>query len=168
MPAYSIVVLLSSWLSLIMLSFYLLVFLDDLWLLFFVVLDMSSLQFCWLTLILCCCMILIQYVHIWLMYGHSRLFPNSLENEFVPELWFWIFYLITFCRGTPAATLNIYKDSSVDYALDQQQHISMKDLHSWLSLGGRAERNKENNVIPTKWTSYKVWGTVASAFSSLI
>ena len=30
------------------------------------------------------------------------------------------------------------------------------DLNSWHALGGRAERNKENNAMPAKWTSYKV------------
>ncbi|GAU48086.1 hypothetical protein TSUD_81450 [Trifolium subterraneum] len=28
--------------------------------------------------------------------------------------------------------------------------------HSWLKLGARAERNKENNAIPAKWKSLKV------------
>ncbi|KAH7523353.1 hypothetical protein FEM48_Zijuj06G0001800 [Ziziphus jujuba var. spinosa] len=60
-------------------------------------------------------------------------------------------------RGGYAAPFNIYKDSSVvDTAMLQQQDISETDLNSWLSLGGRAERNKENNAIPTKWTSYKI------------
>ncbi|KAE8684332.1 hypothetical protein F3Y22_tig00111132pilonHSYRG00026 [Hibiscus syriacus] len=30
------------------------------------------------------------------------------------------------------------------------------DSNSWHTLGDRAERNKENNAVPTKWTSYKV------------
>lgn len=49
----------------------------------------------------------------------------------------------------------------------QQQDISETDLNSWLSLGGRAERNKENNAIPTKWTSYKVYCNAASPCSSI-
>lgn len=73
-----------------------------------------------------------------------------------------------FSRGTSAATLNIYKDSSVDSTLHQQQDMSKTDLNSWLTLGGKAERNKENNAIPTKWTSYKVCGTASYLFSSPI
>ncbi|KAF3446947.1 hypothetical protein FNV43_RR12127 [Rhamnella rubrinervis] len=59
-------------------------------------------------------------------------------------------------RGACAGAFNIYKDSSVDSASGQQQDMSQTDLNSWLTLGGRAERNKENNSIPSKWTSYKI------------
>ncbi|OMO99710.1 BUB1-related protein [Corchorus capsularis] len=32
----------------------------------------------------------------------------------------------------------------------------MTSSNSWQTLGSRAERNKENNQVPTKWTSYKI------------
>nr|VDC84619.1 unnamed protein product [Brassica rapa] len=33
---------------------------------------------------------------------------------------------------------------------------SKPEFGSWLMLGGRAERNKENNVLPGKWAAIKV------------
>ncbi|KAK7308524.1 hypothetical protein VNO77_42135 [Canavalia gladiata] len=52
-----------------------------------------------------------------------------------------------------AAPLPIYKDS--DATGDTGPH--QPDLsHSWHTLGGRTDRNKENNAIPGKWKSYKI------------
>lgn len=34
--------------------------------------------------------------------------------------------------------------------------MSKTECNSWLTLGAQAERNKENNAKPAKWTSYKV------------
>ncbi|GMY29004.1 mitotic spindle checkpoint protein BUBR1 [Fagus crenata] len=52
-----------------------------------------------------------------------------------------------------ATPLAIYKDSSI---VDHQPDTLKTDLNSWRTLGARAERNKENSAIPTKWTTYKV------------
>ncbi|KAK9928529.1 hypothetical protein M0R45_025661 [Rubus argutus] len=49
--------------------------------------------------------------------------------------------------------LSIYKEDSI--SLDQSD-VPKRDLNLWHTLGPRAERNKENSAIPTKWTSYKV------------
>lgn len=56
-------------------------------------------------------------------------------------------------HGTPLA---IYKDTKADVSLVYQPELSKTDTKSWNVLGARAERNKENNAIPTKWTSNKV------------
>ncbi|XP_020237517.1 mitotic spindle checkpoint protein BUBR1 [Cajanus cajan] len=70
---------------------------------------------------------------------------------------------------TRAAPLSIYKDSVATGDTGPHQ----PDLsHSWLTLGARADRNKENNAIPGKWKSYKIpqrpgtrtGGATASAF----
>ncbi|KAF7829447.1 mitotic spindle checkpoint protein BUBR1 [Senna tora] len=55
---------------------------------------------------------------------------------------------------TGAAALTIYKDSTV--TCPGQLDTSERELHSWHALGARAERNKENNAIPGKWTTYQV------------
>lgn len=57
---------------------------------------------------------------------------------------------------TPGASLSIYKDSSRDPTLGPQSEMSKSEVKTWHSLGARAERNKENNAIPSKWTSNKV------------
>ncbi|KAI9201769.1 hypothetical protein LWI28_028973 [Acer negundo] len=49
--------------------------------------------------------------------------------------------------------LLVYKDTKVDVL---SSHQPDKSKAAWNSLGTRAERNKENNAIPSKWTSYKV------------
>ncbi|CAL5383265.1 unnamed protein product [Camellia sinensis] len=54
------------------------------------------------------------------------------------------------------APLTIFKDTSTDVSLVHQPELSKTDSKSWHGLGGRAERNKENNAIPTKWTSNKI------------
>ncbi|XP_004498199.1 mitotic spindle checkpoint protein BUBR1 [Cicer arietinum] len=54
---------------------------------------------------------------------------------------------------TRAAPLSIYNDSNAsDEPCPHQPDLS----HSWLKLGARAERNKENNAIPAKWKSFKI------------
>ncbi|GAV65810.1 Mad3_BUB1_I domain-containing protein [Cephalotus follicularis] len=55
--------------------------------------------------------------------------------------------------GTP---LLVYKDTNVDIMSVHQSDKSTTDLNSWRTLGVRAERNKENNAIPAKWTLYKI------------
>ncbi|KAI6690702.1 hypothetical protein NL676_027530 [Syzygium grande] len=52
--------------------------------------------------------------------------------------------------------LPIYKDTNVDKSSSHQPDMSKKEPKFWNSLGGRAERNKENNAQPVKWTSYKI------------
>ncbi|CAK9178267.1 unnamed protein product [Ilex paraguariensis] len=52
--------------------------------------------------------------------------------------------------------LAIFKDISTDVTLGHQSESSKADLKSWHSLGARAERNKENNALPSKWTSNKI------------
>ncbi|XP_038994428.1 mitotic spindle checkpoint protein BUBR1-like isoform X1 [Hibiscus syriacus] len=51
--------------------------------------------------------------------------------------------------------LSIYNDNNMDV---MRGHPSKPSTYSnsWHTLGGRAERNKENNAVPAKWTSYKV------------
>ncbi|XVF24493.1 hypothetical protein REPUB_Repub13aG0132800 [Reevesia pubescens] len=50
--------------------------------------------------------------------------------------------------------LSIYNDN-VDVM--RGHHSKPKtDSNSWHTLGVRAERNKENNAMPAKWTSYKI------------
>ncbi|XP_052201150.1 mitotic spindle checkpoint protein BUBR1 [Diospyros lotus] len=56
-------------------------------------------------------------------------------------------------QGTP---LTIYKDTTTAGSLVHQPKLSLTDSKSWHSLGARAERNKENNAIPGKWTSNKI------------
>lgn len=52
------------------------------------------------------------------------------------------------------APLSVYNDRNVD-TIGQQSKLKT-DFNPWQTLGTRAERNKENNSIPAKWTSYKV------------
>ena len=54
---------------------------------------------------------------------------------------------------TRAAPLSIYKDSTAGGETCSHQP---DESHSWLKLGARAERNKENNAIPAKWNSFKI------------
>ncbi|KAK1555963.1 hypothetical protein Q3G72_033908 [Acer saccharum] len=55
--------------------------------------------------------------------------------------------------GTQRTPLLVYKDTKVDVL---SSHQPDKSKAAWNNLGTRAERNKENNAIPSKWTSYKV------------
>jgi len=63
-----------------------------------------------------------------------------------------------FCRSskTPFA---IYADAVSDTTSGNQPESdkSRPEFGSWLMLGGRAERNKENNSLPRKWASFKVF-----------
>ncbi|XP_045833323.1 mitotic spindle checkpoint protein BUBR1 [Trifolium pratense] len=54
---------------------------------------------------------------------------------------------------TRAAPLSIYKDSNASGETGPHQP---DQSNSWLKLGARAERNKENNAIPAKWKSFKI------------
>ncbi|KAI3459913.1 hypothetical protein Pfo_016576 [Paulownia fortunei] len=56
----------------------------------------------------------------------------------------------------PGTTLSIFKDTSSSSLLGHQSETSKLDIKPWHSLGARAERNKENNAIPSKWTSNKI------------
>ncbi|KAK4276429.1 hypothetical protein QN277_014584 [Acacia crassicarpa] len=58
---------------------------------------------------------------------------------------------------TGEAAFTIYKDSTAtDDDCPQQPDVSKRELHSLHPLGPRAERNKENNAIPGKWTAYQI------------
>ncbi|KAL6974918.1 non-specific serine,threonine protein kinase [Sarracenia purpurea var. burkii] len=52
--------------------------------------------------------------------------------------------------------LNIFKDANTEVPLVHQPELSKADSKTWHALGSRKERNKENNAIPTKWTSNKI------------
>ncbi|KAL6573392.1 Mitotic spindle checkpoint protein bubr1 [Orobanche hederae] len=56
----------------------------------------------------------------------------------------------------PGTALSIFKDNSSSSLTNYQPEMSKSDLRPWHSLGARAERNKENNAIPSKWTSTKI------------
>lgn len=58
------------------------------------------------------------------------------------------------CRAT-GSTFSIFKDST-NSSIGHHPEMSKADVKPWHSLGARAERNKENNAIPSKWTSNKV------------
>ena len=49
----------------------------------------------------------------------------------------------------------MYKDTTTE---DQTESDKSKpEFGSLLMLGGRAERNKENNALPGKWAAFKVF-----------
>ncbi|CAN6918683.1 unnamed protein product [Brassica oleracea] len=52
------------------------------------------------------------------------------------------------------APLAVYKDTTT--ADQTESDKSKSEFGSWLMLGGRAERNKENNALPGKWAAFKV------------
>ncbi|KAL7127932.1 hypothetical protein ABFS83_14G282900 [Erythranthe nasuta] len=52
--------------------------------------------------------------------------------------------------------LSIFKDSGSSSQFDHNSEMSKLDVKPWHSLGARAERNKENNAIPSKWTANKI------------
>ncbi|CAA0838469.1 Mitotic spindle checkpoint protein BUBR1 [Striga hermonthica] len=57
----------------------------------------------------------------------------------------------------PGTALSIFKDKgSSSLASHEHPDMSKAELKPWHSLGARAERNKENNAIPSKWTSTKI------------
>ncbi|KAL0770806.1 hypothetical protein Bca101_035957 [Brassica carinata] len=51
--------------------------------------------------------------------------------------------------------LSIYTDTTSGNQ-QQESDKSRPEYGSWLMLGGRAERNKENNALPGKWKTFKV------------
>ncbi|KAG5396476.1 hypothetical protein IGI04_018290 [Brassica rapa subsp. trilocularis] len=53
------------------------------------------------------------------------------------------------------APLSIYTDTTSGNQ-QQESDKSRPEYGSWLMLGGRAERNKENNSLPGKWKTFKV------------
>ncbi|KAF5197490.1 Mitotic spindle checkpoint protein bubr1 [Thalictrum thalictroides] len=55
-----------------------------------------------------------------------------------------------------SAPLSIYKDAKPNTIPNQQSELPKATMTSWQNLGTRAERNKENCAIPTKWTSNKI------------
>ncbi|KAL7586913.1 hypothetical protein Lser_V15G41297 [Lactuca serriola] len=55
-----------------------------------------------------------------------------------------------------AASFKVYKETTGGSSMQQQSESSKPKLKHWNSLRGRAERNKENNVIPAKWTLHKI------------
>ncbi|XP_044509948.1 mitotic spindle checkpoint protein BUBR1 [Mangifera indica] len=59
-------------------------------------------------------------------------------------------------NGSKEASFHIYKDTKVDVMSSHQPDKSKIDHCSWHTLGVKAERNKENNAVPVKWTSYKI------------
>ncbi|XP_027149152.1 mitotic spindle checkpoint protein BUBR1 isoform X1 [Coffea eugenioides] len=50
----------------------------------------------------------------------------------------------------------IYEDSGRNMISDLQSQTSKLESKPWQSLGVRAERNKENNSVPSKWASNKI------------
>lgn len=63
------------------------------------------------------------------------------------------FYL--FCRAQ-GSLFSIYKDANAGMSSTLQSEIPKLENTSWHCLGARADRNKENQAIPSKWTSNKV------------
>ncbi|XP_059291931.1 mitotic spindle checkpoint protein BUBR1 isoform X2 [Lycium ferocissimum] len=51
---------------------------------------------------------------------------------------------------------SIYKDANAGMSSTLQSEIPKLENTSWHSLGARADRNKENQAIPSKWTSNKI------------
>ncbi|KAF6174225.1 hypothetical protein GIB67_033757 [Kingdonia uniflora] len=59
-------------------------------------------------------------------------------------------------RGQSTA-FSIYKDTNPSTIIPSHQpEFGKAEVKSWNSLGTRAERNKENTAIPSKWTSTKI------------
>ncbi|XP_051118167.1 mitotic spindle checkpoint protein BUBR1 [Andrographis paniculata] len=56
----------------------------------------------------------------------------------------------------PGTNLSVFKDDSSTSSFGHQPELAIPDMKPWHSLGARAERNKENNSIPSKWTSTKI------------
>ncbi|KAL3340652.1 hypothetical protein AABB24_029003 [Solanum stoloniferum] len=51
---------------------------------------------------------------------------------------------------------SIYKDANAGMSSTLQSEIPKLENTSWHCLGARADRNKENQAIPSKWTSNKI------------
>ncbi|TYK19915.1 mitotic spindle checkpoint protein BUBR1 [Cucumis melo var. makuwa] len=54
------------------------------------------------------------------------------------------------------APLDVYDDSKVVSTSHLEPDASKTHSNSWTILGSRRERNKENNALPSKWTSNKI------------
>lgn len=54
------------------------------------------------------------------------------------------------------ALIPIYEDKNASITSSHQPDLLKAEMKPWCNLGARAERNKENNAIPTKWTSMKI------------
>ncbi|KAL4579156.1 hypothetical protein LXL04_015293 [Taraxacum kok-saghyz] len=52
-----------------------------------------------------------------------------------------------------SGTFKVYKESA---SISRSSGMQQPELKQWNSLGGRNERNKENNAVPAKWTSHKI------------
>ncbi|KAG9456604.1 hypothetical protein H6P81_001112 [Aristolochia fimbriata] len=59
-------------------------------------------------------------------------------------------------RSGTNAPLAVYNDSNPTNMTRRQQEPQKSDMKSWLTLGTQLERNKENKVLPAKWTSVKI------------
>ncbi|WOH03604.1 hypothetical protein DCAR_0623003 [Daucus carota subsp. sativus] len=53
-------------------------------------------------------------------------------------------------------SLSVYTDANSAASFGHQSELSKSEVKPWHTLGPRAERNKENNAIPTKWTANKI------------
>uniref|UniRef100_A0A7N0US08 BUB1 N-terminal domain-containing protein n=1 Tax=Kalanchoe fedtschenkoi TaxID=63787 RepID=A0A7N0US08_KALFE len=59
-------------------------------------------------------------------------------------------------NGAHATPLAVYKDPRANTAMGHLHNIPKTSKAPWQSLGTLSERNKENNAIPSKWTSHKI------------
>lgn len=64
--------------------------------------------------------------------------------------------IFNFAFRPQGTSLSIYADANSATSFSQQSELSKPEAKPWHTLGPRAERNKENNAIPTKWTANKV------------
>jgi checkpoint serine/threonine-protein kinase len=62
--------------------------------------------------------------------------------------------LLRICRINVNAPISVYKENPLpSQGLDRTRS---KD-RAWNTLGTQADRNKENNMMPARWTSHKVF-----------
>lgn len=64
--------------------------------------------------------------------------------------------IIYFAFRAQGTSLSVYTDANSAASFGHQSELSKSEVKPWHTLGPRAERNKENNAIPTKWTANKV------------
>jgi checkpoint serine/threonine-protein kinase len=92
----------------------------------------------------------------------QRLVPiqcNKVKHTTKPGGLFLVVSLIMplhTCRIDINKPLSVYKDenSLPNQGIDKTRR---KENTSWRTLGTQADRNKENNMMPTKWTCHKVF-----------
>lgn len=60
------------------------------------------------------------------------------------------------CRIDVNRPLSVYKDEN-SVPNQGPDRMNKENNRSWRTLGTQADRNKENNMIPSKWTSHKVF-----------